>query len=337
MTQTNETIKNINYHQGAKIGTFHSYEVWVCEGVLETTRLPFALFLYNQESHLVSHEPKHLYSFRLQSNNSGQVGAILNIKTDPGTGEAISLPQAPFGGVQLQTDTPGEAIQYLLQCVENWCRARGLREICIKAAPSFYDQKQIDTARDAYLACGFSESGRINYHIPVSTSLFQECVSPAEKRRLKKAINAGLLGSVWTNPNPDEVYDFLLESRTAQGYRLTISLPQLRHLLTHLPDAATVFTVRDGSTIACLTVAIRASKEVLYNFCPADTMDYRPFSPTVLLNATLYTYARKEGIRFIDLGTSLDHFGNKKPSLIRFKEGLGGVPSPKITYRKILQ
>lgn len=199
-----------------------------------------------------------------------------------------------------------------------------------------YSTKQVALTRTAYLTHGFTEHPITSQHIPVHSSPFSQHISPPEKRRLRKSIKAGFIGTIWENPDPEHVYDFLLQSRTRQGYTLSLSLTQLRELLRSLPEETLVFVVRDGSEIACLTVAVRASRAVLYNFCPADNLDYRTYSPTVLLNATLYEYAQKEGIVAIDLGTSLDHLGNEKSSLVRFKENLGGVSTMKATYQKTI-
>ncbi|GEM_PF-349656 len=332
--------KNINrvqnHYYRSRLGTFSTYEVWVSPWKLAPARRRIGLFLYNQKKYHATQEQENLYTFWVSNTSTTQVEAVLDIHSDPGTLEAWSLLNAPFGGIQHESDVPVEVVLYLLQCVENWCSANTIRKITIKAPPILYDKRQVNLTRKVYLESGFTESNKINHHIPVLSSLFMCHILPPEKRRFRKSIKAGFTGTIWENPDPEQVYNFLQESRNRQGYTLSISLPQLRELLTKLPKEATVFVVRDGSEIVCLTVAIRASQAVLYNFCPADNLDYRTYSPTVLLNATLYEYAQKEGIEAIDLGTSLDHLGNEKSSLMRFKENLGGVRSMKVTYEKIV-
>ena len=50
----------------------------------------------------------------------------------------------------------------------------------------------------------------------------------------------------------------------------------------------------------------------------------------------IYEYCQEEKVKILDLGISLDHLGKEKPSLIRFKKNIGGIPSEKITYIKHL-
>ncbi|GAB3167993.1 hypothetical protein GCM10027291_15860 [Telluribacter humicola] len=133
------------------------------------------------------------------------------------------------------------------------------------------------------------------------------------------------------------VYTFINKSRQEQGYPLTLPREKLLDLLNLFPAEVLVFGVYDGEIIAALTVAIQVSRDIIYNFLPADNLQYRTYSPTVMLNEALYHYCQQEGVKIVDLGISLDHHGQPKPSLARFKERLGGISSPKITYSKELR
>jgi lipid II:glycine glycyltransferase (peptidoglycan interpeptide bridge formation enzyme) len=97
-----------------------------------------------------------------------------------------------------------------------------------------------------------------------------------------------------------------------------------------------VFCVKDADTIASLSLAVRVGEKVLYNFCPADNLSYRTFSPAVLLHKGLYEYAKNENITLLDLGISVDADGLPKPGLSRFKHNLGAKDSEKYVFRKIL-
>src|SRR5690606_38677596 len=120
-------------------------------------------------------------------------------------------------------------------------------------------------------------------------------------------LRAGFTAEIWQNPDPAQVYAFLAESRQRQGYPLSLDVDQFRLLLTNFPHQAQVFVVKAANEIISLTVGIRVSSKILYNFCPADNLDYRSYSPMVLLNAYLYEYAQRAGIELVDLGVSLDH------------------------------
>lgn len=97
-----------------------------------------------------------------------------------------------------------------------------------------------------------------------------------------------------------------------------------------------VFTVRDGAQLAALTVAVRVRSDILYNFLPASPLAYRPFSPMVMLLDEVVAYCRRQNIRVLDLGTSLDGDHQPKASLMRFKRNLGAQESPKLIFEKRL-
>jgi hypothetical protein len=137
-----------------------------------------------------------------------------------------------------------------------------------------------------------------------------------------------------TNPTATQVYEFIQHNRQLLSYTLSFSFEQLRCGWTYFPIIFGVFCVRDTDALAALTLAVRVGEKVLYNFCPADNLSYRNYSPAVLLNKGLYEYAKNEGIRVLDLGVSIDSEEKVKPSLRRFKHNLGAKDSEKQIFAK---
>lgn len=295
----------------------------------------FCPYLYNTARHLATQRAAHSFTVELWDTETRQIVALFH--ADHEDQAAVSLPNAPFGGLEFAGDVPGEALGHLLSVVEKFCRERELIILTIKLPPSGYDEKRYLFLQEVYEGRGCKVVGSfVNHHIAVDETSFFQKIHPSERKRLRKCQRAGLVAEEWEHPDPEQVFSFLVDSRKRQGYALSLDLEQLQKLLTELPDEVKVFVVKVGPAIASLTVAIRVSRRILYNFCPADNLDYRVFSPTVLLNCALYEYAQSEGVELIDLGVSLDRFGNEKTSLIRFKENLGGQPSLKLTYGKLL-
>ncbi len=310
------------------------YEIRLKLPITGRSLLSFEPYLYNTTRHLATQRVIHPFTVELWDTEMRQIAALFH--ADHGREAAVSLPNAPFGGLEFAEGIPGEALTQLLVAVEAFCRKQNLTRLTIKLAPGGYDEKGFLFLQKVYEDQGFRVvSSLANHHIPVDEISFVQKIHPSEGKRLRKCQRAGFVAEQWQNPDPERVFSFLSESRKRQGYALSLDLEQLQILLTELPDEIKVFVVKDGPAIASLTVAIRVSRRILYNFCPADNLDYRVFSPTVLLNCALYKHAQSEGVEIIDLGVSLDHFGNEKGSLMRFKENLGGQPSAKVTYQKI--
>ncbi len=311
------------------------YEIRMALPIAERPVPNFDPYLYNTIRHLATQRAIHPFSVELWGTETRQIVALFHADQD---GEvAVSLPHAPFGGMEFAPDVPGEILGHMLAAVETFCRERNLSRLNVKLPPGGYDEERFLFLREVYEGQGFKMIiSSVNHHIPVDETPFIDKIHPSERKRLRKCQRAGFTAKIWGNPDPTQIYSFLAHSRKRQGYALSLDFVQLQKLLTELPDDIKVFVVKDGPKIASLTVAIRVNQRILYNFCPADNLDYRAFSPTVLLNCALYEYAQSEGVECIDLGVSLDHQGKEKPSLIRFKENLSGRPSQKLTYGKLL-
>lgn len=315
------------------LGRRDRYELRLYETPVDFSASLPDLPLYSQARHLATQGPEPLVQLVLWDTPSAQALALLPFGRVGNT--LVSLPRAPFGGFATAEGTPPDLLFFLLDCLKKWAAARHYTRLVIKLPAAAYDPVQVARQRHVLEAAGFAvEGSSLNLHIPVGRHAFSQIIHLSEQKRLRKCQRTGFVAEEWPHPPPDEVYDFVEESRRQQGYALTIDRPQLRQLLQELPNAARVFVVRDGAAIASLTIALRVNAHILYNFCPADNLAYRAYSPTVLLDAALYTFAQREGIRCIDLGVSLDHFGQEKASLVRFKQNLGGVGSEKVTYAK---
>lgn len=315
------------------IGRRDRYEVRLYDAPTDFSFSFPNLPLYSQSRHLATQGPEPLFSLVLVDTQTNVALALVPFgQMDDAV---VSLPGAPFGGLTFANDTPPESLLFLLECLEKWATTQHCSRLVVKLPPAAYDPAQLIGQRRALEAAGFAvEQSHLNLHIPVGSENFNEIVHLSEQKRLRKCQRAGFVAGEWHQPDPDQVFDFVAASRRRQGYALSINRAQLRSLLHDLPDDARVFVVRDGPAIASLTVAVRVNQEILYNFLPADHHAYRAYSPTVLLDDALYAFAQHEGIKCIDLGVSLDHFGQEKPSLVRFKENLGGVGSEKVTYGK---
>lgn len=311
-----------------------AYEIQVNEIGFTEAELDFEPFLFNRPEHLATQRRRNPVSIGLWNTQTHRIGAVLHL--DHTGAEAFSPILAPFSGIQATPDLPAEALTRLLEATDDWCRANKVRRLVIRTSPVAYDERQAALLKSVYGRGGFVPTHtHLNHHIQVTPTPFIDTIHSSERRRLRKCKRAGFTAEIWKNPNPAQVYAFLAESRRRQGYPLSLDFEQFRLLLTDLPYQVLVFVVKDANALISLTVGIRVSSRILYNFCPADDLDYRSYSPMVLLNCCLYEYAQRTGIALIDLGVSLDHLGHEKTSLLRFKENLGAEPSEKVTYEKV--
>ncbi|MBO0950998.1 GNAT family N-acetyltransferase [Fibrella forsythiae] len=248
---------------------------------------------------------------------------------------AISPKLAPFGSVEFISALPERALTDLLDSLESQVHQLGLPVLRLTNYPHCYAPQQAgrlayELERRAYEVT----DQLINFHLDVTGEPLAPRMHLSERRRLAKCKKANLDVTRWVAPPVQQVIQFIQQSRNQQGYPLTISVERLTYLLQQFPDQYPVFVVRDGSTIAALTVAVRVRQDILYNFLPADNMAYRSFSPAVLLTDGLYSYCQQENITLLDLGVSVDEYRLAKPGLMEFKRRLGAQESAKMVWEK---
>lgn len=248
---------------------------------------------------------------------------------------AISPLNQSFGSIEFVDTLTDAVLSGFLNALVQAVAEAGLVGLRLVHYPRIYAPSQTDRLLDKLLSRGFAIMGeQQNFYLEISEKSFIDGLHDSTKRRLRKSQRAGLVAQYWPNPDIDHVISFLENSRTAQGYALTMPPDALRHWLGTAPNDYLVFVVFDQNVIAALTVAVQMRADILYNFLPADNADYRLFSPTILLTECLYTYCQTRQIRLLDLGVSVDENRQPKPDLMRFKRNLGAKESGKMVFMK---
>ncbi|MCE6992723.1 GNAT family N-acetyltransferase [Dyadobacter sp. CY323] len=135
----------------------------------------------------------------------------------------------------------------------------------------------------------------------------------------------------------EEIYLFLRNCLNQKGYSLSLSQAEFQVLKNRFPDDFPVFSAMDGDKVVALIATVRVARNILYVFISGYLPEYSSFSPIVLLTKEIYGFCQRNGIAILDLGTSLDHHGQQKPELLKFKKFLGGHVCTKVTYCKVFE
>jgi len=272
-----------------------------------------------------------IYSFILTSKESGTILALLHcLPTSDGW---VSPALAPFGGIMPAAPCHVGQMAFLLACVRDWVIFQGGSKLTIKTAPSCYAPRTHEICHRAYLAAGFSPNHTYsNHYIPIADRGFHQIIEPAERRRLSKGKKSGLVVTMQQGIFDGATEDFLRECYEMQGYPLPCSSAQLAGWTHVFPKNYLFFTNRsEGETVA-VAVMVRVSDDILYHFMSGYLRRHRVLSPALMLFEAAFDYCLSENIGLLDLGISIDHLGNPKPSLSRFKQRIGGRVCEKIIY-----
>ena len=272
-----------------------------------------------------------IYSFILTSKESGDIWAVFHCL--PGPHNWISPPLAPFGGICPVIHCRVDQLTFLLACVREWIACKGGTRLTIKTAPSCYDPHTHELCHLSYLAAGFLPNHTYsNHYIPITDTGFEQIIEPAERRRLAKGKKGGLHVRMKTGLCDTLMIATLHECYCANGYKLPVTPEKITGITNCTPENyLSLTTWFEGRPIAA-ALMVRVSDTVLYHFLSGFLPEFRSLSPAVMLFEAAYQFGRDSGARILDLGISLDHFGNEKPALARFKKRIGGVECQKIAY-----
>ena len=245
--------------------------------------------------------------------------------------KANSLKDAPFGGLICNEPIPQNTIRAFLEYVIDQLKQQGVSHLIIKTAPPIYDSAEfIDGSH--FLSLKFTKlTTDINHHIPINKNELADHVSPMQKRRLKKCMDAKFK-TVSERPNQLEtVFQFISECRKGKNHSLSVTLKKLKAAFTAFPERYLIFCCYDNETLVAATICVVVNSKVLYNFLPASALDYNSFSPMVFLISHIYWFCKDNQFDILDLGTSmLDNQPNDK--LIAFKKRIGGIQAERYLY-----
>ena len=316
--------------------------VWAAESVAAgpvAPRLPLAFesFLYLSPAHqALQPAAGPVLSFYLEDATAGRTVAQLHVALEPGGAAARSPALAPFGAVQLAAGVTGRDLHHLLEVAEAELRQRGRRTFALRGYPFAYDPAGAALLAETLRQRGYRVAlAEQNYYLDPKKS-YEAQLHPSERRRLHKCRRHGLHVEQEPPFLLPAAYAFIRACRQERGQLLSMSLERVQELFRHFSKEHFLFSVRqpDGEW-AALTVAIRVSEKVLYNFYPASPLRCNAFSPVVLLNEGLHAFAQASDMAVLDLGTStLDSGPNA--SLLRFKRHLGGVAGLRLSWEKQL-
>jgi len=314
--------------------------VSVAESGPAAPRLPLAFepFLYLRPAHqALAPAVGPVLSFYLEDPVASRTVAQLHLALDGAAGIARSPAQAPFGSAQLAAGVGTTELHQLFDEAERQLVRRGIRRLALRGYPFAYDPAGAATLAETLRQRGYRVAlAEQNYHLDPARP-YEAHLHPSERRRLHKCRRHGLHFEQEPPFLLPAAYEFIAACRQERGQALSLSLARVQELFRCFPREHFLFSVRqtDGGW-AALTVAIRVSERVLYNFYPASPLRCNVLSPVVLLNEGLHAFARASNLSVLDLGTSTLDTG-LNASLLRFKRHLGGVAGLRLSWEKVLQ
>jgi hypothetical protein len=291
-------------------------------------KIKFERFLFNQERH------REWSTFSLANTESNEIAAQIHFQVLDGI--ALSPLNAPFGSIEFSSGLAPELLLFFLNEMETRLRKKGIRKIIIKDTPHQYRYSQSALLTTLLLNSGFRIINQeINSGIVIDDNKWETKISQAEIKRLKRCRKEGLEFCTILNEEVDSVYNFVRSCREERGMSLSMTLSQLKNTFKTCKDDFLLFGVFQSGKMIAATISIKINKRIVYNFYPAHIKSADSLSPAVFLIDGIYSYCLKNKFDLLDLGTSA--LENKiNFSLLNFKTQIGGEPSLKLTFEKLI-
>lgn len=297
-------------------------------------RVGFEDALFNRYEHRLLQASNGWHSYHILDQKHQQVSGAIHFYVSGGV--ARSPLRSPFGSVEFSEALPAAVLFAFLQFVEKKLIERGVTRVMIKSYPQAYAERQSVMLQTFLLNLGY---GVVNAEM---ASVIDVTATPAvrnfhrsERRKLNKARAAGFSFKKLSNESLPDVYTFIHGCRREKDYVLSMTLSDLHLAISRFPDQYLLFAVFQHNRMAAASITIRAKERILYDFYHDHDAAFDYYSPVVLLVEGMYNFCYANNIGMIDLGTStIDGMPNF--SLLHFKQYLGGKPTPKLTFEKIL-
>ena len=333
---------------------------------IQQFEIDWPISFFNSYQYVDYQATEQVYTFVLTDDSKQKALAFFYLFVDNKNG--LSPKRGSYGSFEISEKLTISSLQNFIKSIINFCKELDLEKIEIKHFPTCYDVKRSEIIERALLQSGFTIL--LNYenqYLEITDSSFETKLHSSEKRRLQKCFKAGFIFEEIQQPDIEQVYNFISKNRSELGYKVTFELEDLQtwfrlfcgfscsgfaiqnqidigcsgfviqsqineDLQSISKNIYQVFCVKENQKIIALTLTVNVAEGILYNFCPADDLAYRTFSPAVLLTKGLYEYCQKKKIKCLDLGVSIDSEGQSKPDLLRFKKNLGAVNSEKRVF-----
>lgn len=303
------------------------------EGTLPSDiTLDYEAAIFNLPSFKSLQDSQHWISFYIL--NKRRKKAVAGIHFHVENHLARSPFRAPFGSVEFSKQLLPRILYEFLEYIESRLKKQGISELSIKNPPHGYEPGQLSLLETFLLNQKYQVSeAEVSTLIQVTDELFTDVIRHSEKLRMRQAQKADFIFNHLVIDKLDEVYLFLSQCHADKGYKLSMTLGELKRAVKEFPERYLLFVILHQEKIVAASVSIRVNKNTLYNFFANHEREYNQLSPLILLIDGIYAFCRENKITLLDLGTSA---WQDKPNfnLLDFKIHIGGIPTSKLTFYK---
>ncbi len=201
--------------------------------------------------------------------------------------------------------------------------SKGIYRLYWKLPPVDFFKNVVDetvSAWESLAKCQIESHPNHYFELLPSGNGFTSSLHQTAKRKYEKSRE--LVFKMLPDTELATVYQMVSKWRALRGHQNSMTLAAFEKISKKIPNYLHLFAVCLDSVPVAICLAVRPHRDILYYFYPASDPLYDEISPAIRLVEGMHAFARKEGIRFLDLGTSYLSDGPNK-GLLQFKDSLG--------------
>lgn len=247
------------------------------------------------------------------------------------TGEAVSLPKAPFGGFWMHAGLSSTSLEAFILAIIEEMNHRGIQYISITQSPKPYES-QVDLINYLLFKSGFVQTKVLSHHFFIGKKKIKKFAHNESTKFQKKNKNSGLKISHSSISN----FGFLKEIRiwnAQKGYEVAVDENRIVQQVSEYPDRYFLLTISKNEEAIGYSLGVKLTSDSLYYFLSAINPKIPVKNGGELILNELFQLAVEQKVNFIDLGSSdLEEGANH--SLMFFKSRFSNDICNKITWVK---
>jgi hypothetical protein len=242
-----------------------------------------------------------------------------------------------FGGFEFGRDLRLETLEAFFDSVEGDLTARGARKIEIRDSPAIFEPGKSALLANVLHRRGYTPiTPDLDYFLLINNEPLWEKLRPSRRQRIYRCRREGVTArALETTTALAHAYEVIVHNRKHRGFPVSMSFESLERMRETFPSRLFAFgAFKEGCMIAS-SICLEVNSSVFYVFYWGDLPGYEKLSPVTLLAEIIYDFARARGFKLIDFGTATKD-GEPIYGLINFKREIGGFPSVKPGYHKLI-
>ncbi len=246
-----------------------------------------------------------------------------------GEGRYASPARAPYGGFDADPALDEDAFTAFVADCEHALRHAGATSIGIALPPLCHGPHLVRRLPTLCRRGWRVTRQELNQSVPITPTPFPAQTAQATRKRIAKALRAGVTARLLPPPDHESAYDAIADNRRKKGRAMSMSWPDVQAMAAAFPAQTHIFGAMHEGRIIAAAICIAANPRILYVHAWGEREGAEPLSPVSLLAAEIHAFASANAFTLMDLGTSSVH-GIADPGLVAFKRSLGATPSLKL-------